>query len=63
MERDGLAWVGIRLQDGGFVSTVVDPKGRFLIKKERFLRRDSSDFVALAATEDPHEEGEGRLTL
>lgn len=31
MEYNGLCWVGIRLDDGGFVSTVVDPEGAYLL--------------------------------
>lgn len=54
MERDGLKWVGIRLEEGGFVSTVVDPEGFFLRKNEKFLRRDTEGFVALRPDEDPH---------
>jgi hypothetical protein len=56
MERDGLTWVGIRLEEGGFVSTVVDPTGHFLVKKERLLRRDPEGVAELNPDEDPHGE-------
>lgn len=59
MEYNGLCWVGIRLEEGGFVSTVVDPKGAFLRRKELLLKRDPQGFAALADEEDPHAEGEG----
>jgi hypothetical protein len=53
MEYNGLAWVGIRLDgDAGFVSTVVDPIGAFLIKKERLVRRDPADVPVLRDDED-----------
>ena len=55
MEHDGLTWVGIRLDGGeGFVSTVVDPEGRFLVKKEKLLKRDLEGFTPLEPDEDPH---------
>jgi hypothetical protein len=54
MERDGLKWVGIRLDEGGFVSTVVDPVGLFLRKNEKFLQRGAADFNELKPNEDPH---------
>lgn len=54
MERDGLRWVGVRLDDGGFVSTVVDPDGHFLRKNEKLLKRDSTGIDALKPDEDPH---------
>jgi hypothetical protein len=54
MERDGLTWVGIRLDEGSFVSTVVDPDGRFLRKNEKLLARDSKAFAELKPDEDAH---------
>jgi hypothetical protein len=54
MERGGLRWVGIRLVEGGFVSTVVDPDGQFLRKNERLVRRDPEGVVELKPDEDPH---------
>ena len=54
MERNGLVWVGIRLEEGGFVSTVVDPEGFFLRKHEKLLKRDPEGFAALRPDEDPH---------
>jgi hypothetical protein len=55
MERDGLTWVGIRLDgEEGFVSTLVDPEGLFLVKKEKFLQRDPEGFTPLGPEEDPH---------
>ncbi len=38
MERDGLAWVGVRLDDGAWVATIVLPDGS-LKKSVRFLGR------------------------
>jgi hypothetical protein len=52
MERDGLCWVGIRLDDGGFLSTLVDPEGLFLVKTETLVARDASPFTPLRAEED-----------
>jgi len=54
MERGGLRWVGIRLDGGGFVSTVVDPVGQFLRKNEKLLKRGTEGFAELRPDEDPH---------
>lgn len=54
MERDGLVWVGIRLDDGGFVSTVVDPEGHFIRKNEKLLARERKGFAELKPDEQPH---------
>lgn len=54
MERNGLMWVGIRLDEGGFLSTVVDPEGFFLRKNEKFLKRDPDGIAELKPTDDPH---------
>ena len=59
MEYNGLCWVGIRLDEGGFVSTVVDPKGAYLRRNEKLLRRDPSGYEALSPADDPHAGGEG----
>ena len=54
MEFNGLTSVAIRLErDWGILSTVVDPKGAFLIKNERLIRRDSVDVPVFSETEDP----------
>lgn len=43
-ERDGLQWVGIRCEeDGTVIGEVIDPKVGTLLKRVRFLGRDSSD--------------------
>ena len=39
MERDGLAWVGIRLTSGSLVETIVLPEGNELQKSVRLLER------------------------
>lgn len=54
MERDGLTWVGIRLDEGGFVSSVVDPEGLYLRKYARLLERDPQGFSPLKPDDDPH---------
>jgi hypothetical protein len=59
MEYNGLCWVGIRLDDGGFVSTVVDPKDAYLRHKEVLVERDPRGYPALGIDEDPHAEGAG----
>ena len=54
MERDGLKWVGIRLDNNeGFVAQVVDPIGNFLIKPVILLKRDKEGFNELSPEEDP----------
>lgn len=59
LEYNGLSWVGIRLADGSFVSTVVDPDGAFLVHKEALVRRDPHGCPVLGADEDPHDEDAG----
>lgn len=54
MERDGMCWVGVRLEEGGFVSSTVDPEGFFLLRKEKLLRRDADNVPTVAQDEDPH---------
>lgn len=54
MERDGLRWVGVRLDEGGFLSAVVDPERGCLRDKLRFLGRDSQSVPGLAPEADPH---------
>jgi hypothetical protein len=58
MEFNGLAWVGVRLENGDFISLVVDPQESYLRNKVTFLRRDPAGFAALDADEDPHSGGE-----
>lgn len=43
MEFNGLSWVGIQIEGGPFVATVVDPYNKRLLKKIKFLRRDERD--------------------
>ena len=62
MEYNGLCWVGIRLEDGSFVSTVVDPDGAYLRHKEALIRRDPDGYQALDLDEDPHAEGPGKTS-
>jgi hypothetical protein len=62
MEYNGLCWVGIRLDDGGFVSTVVDPTDAYLRHKEVLVKRDPTGYRALDDAEDPHAEGPDRTT-
>ena len=59
MEFNGLCWVGIRLDEGGFVSTVVDPKGAYLRRHEMLVERDPQGVAPLQEDEDPHADGEG----
>jgi hypothetical protein len=54
MERDGLRWVGVRLDEGGFVSAAVDPEQHFLIGKLTFLARDETAVPAIEPDVDPH---------
>jgi hypothetical protein len=42
------------LDEGGFVSTVVDPDGLYLRKNERFVGRGPERFSELKPNEDPH---------
>ena len=58
MEFNGLTWVGVRLENGDFISLVVDPRESYLRNKVAFLRRDLAGFTALGADEDPHSGGE-----
>lgn len=53
MERDGLKWIGIRLDEGGFMGQVVDPDGNFLVKPVILLKRDRGGFNELGQEEDP----------
>jgi hypothetical protein len=43
LDYDGLQSVGIKIDEGPFVATLVDPVGKFLQKKIRFIRRDASE--------------------
>ena len=56
MERDGLRWVGVRLEEGGFLSAVVDPEQDRLRSRLRFVCRDSEGVAELKPEEDPHGE-------
>ena len=57
MEHGGLRWVGIRLEEGGFVSAVVDPDASYVRNKITLVGRDSYGFEELAPDDDPHTEG------
>lgn len=54
MERDGLQWVGVRLDQGGFMSLVVDPEQHVVIGNLTFVTRDEADMPELKADADPH---------
>jgi hypothetical protein len=54
MEYNGLRWVGVRLEQGGFVSFVVDPTHEYLRGYLRFLGRDAADVPQIAPDQDPH---------
>jgi hypothetical protein len=54
MERDGLRWVGVRLEEGGFVSALVDPEAEYLRSRLVFVRQDGEGVVELKPGEDPH---------
>jgi hypothetical protein len=51
MEYGGLVDVGIKMDDGIFVATVVDPKGFYLQKKIRFVERNSSGYKEVKPTD------------
>jgi hypothetical protein len=55
MERDGLAWVGIRLDEGGFASVLIHPEGRFLVNRIHLVTRDSEGVESIGAVTDPHD--------
>jgi hypothetical protein len=54
MERDGLRWVGVRLEEGGFLSAVVDLHQGFLRSRLTFVGRDRVGCAELKPDEDPH---------
>jgi hypothetical protein len=54
MERDGLRWIGVRLDEGGFMSVGVDPDQNFAIGNLTFLSRDPLDVPEIGADQDPH---------
>lgn len=56
MEYNGLRWVGVRLEEGGFASLVVDPDAGHLRNRVTFLGRDKVGVVELPPAEDPHGE-------
>lgn len=62
MEYGGLRWVGVRLEEGGFASLVVDPDGGYLRNRVGFLGRATTGFTELPPEEDPHaERGHARV--
>jgi hypothetical protein len=54
MEYNGLRWVGVRLEEGGFVSLVVDPDAGHLRNRVALLGRDTTGVAELPPDEDPH---------
>ena len=54
LEFGGLRWVGIRLDEGGFLSAIVDPTLHFLRNRIVFLTRDESAVEELRTDQDPH---------
>ena len=59
MEYNGLCWVGIRLESGGFVGTVVHPKTAWLKRKVQLLGRGAGTIGELGPDSDPFAEGPG----
>ena len=53
MERDGLRWIGVRLEEGGFLSALVDPGQDYLRSRLHFVCRDSEGVAELKPEEDP----------
>jgi len=53
MERDGLQWVGVRLDRGGFVAKVIDPVEKYILKSLKLIRRSNEGYEKLRADEDP----------
>jgi hypothetical protein len=56
MAFNGLTWVGVRLDEGGFVSCIVDPAQGYLRNKVVLLSRDAANISELQPDEDPHGE-------
>ena len=56
MEFNGLRWVGIRLDRGGFVSAVIDPQAQYFRTRIILISRDSSPVQELVPGQDPHGE-------
>jgi len=54
MEYNGLRWVGVRLEEGGFVSVVVDPDGGHLRGNLTFVGRDVLAIPRVPSDQDPH---------
>jgi hypothetical protein len=54
MERDGLRWVGVRLEEGGFFGAVVDPDAHYLRSRLVLISRDADHVAELKADEDPY---------
>jgi hypothetical protein len=42
MNYNGLEYVGVKIEGGPMVATLVDPEGHFLQSKIRFVKRDVS---------------------
>lgn len=53
MEYGGLSWVGIRLDGGGFVGSLVFPESGRLKKRVRLVARGTGPVEPLAVGEDP----------
>jgi hypothetical protein len=56
MERDGLTWVGIRLEEGGFMGALVDPHAGYLRTKVTFVEHDSQGIAQLEPGSNPYGE-------
>jgi hypothetical protein len=54
MERDGLTWIGIRLEEGGFMGALVDPEASFVRTRVTFIRHDPVNVVPLGPDADPY---------
>ncbi len=56
MEDEGLIYVGVQIENGPFVATLVDPDGYFLKKKIVLLKRDAVNVTELDPNIDPFAE-------
>jgi hypothetical protein len=63
MAFNGLAWVGVRLDEGGFVSCVVDSTHGCLRNKLLVLGPDPMNVAELKPDEDPHGEDSFAIAL
>jgi len=52
MEFNGLVYVGIELEDGGVIATLVDPENSSLKKSIRLLERDSGQIQEIQPTDE-----------